>query len=85
VLSPQYLIWLVPLVALIPGRRGLVAVGLLAAAMVATQAWFPDRYWDYVNELELAWVVLLRNVLLLVLIVVLVVPARQDALSTSGG
>jgi hypothetical protein len=83
VLSPQYLIWLVPLVALIPGRRGIAAVALLAAAMVATQAWFPDRYWDYVNARELAWIVLLRNVLLLALIAVLVVPARRDALSTS--
>ena len=41
VLSPQYLIWLVPLVALVSGRRGIAAVALLVAALVATQAWFP--------------------------------------------
>src|SRR5207244_10972512 len=45
VLSPQFLIWLVPLVPLVRGRRGLVASGLLAAALVLTQLWFPNRYW----------------------------------------
>jgi uncharacterized membrane protein len=85
VLSPQYLIWLVPLVALIPGRRGIAALALLAAAMVATQLWFPDRYWDYVYRLDRAEVVLARNLLLVALLAVLVAPARRRALSTSGG
>ena len=58
VLSPQYLIWLVPLVALVSGRRGIAAVALLVAALVATQAWFPDHYWSYVYDLDRAWVVL---------------------------
>ena len=58
VLSPQYLIWLVPLVALVGGRRGIAAIALLAAALVATQVWFPDHYWDYVYDLDRAWVVL---------------------------
>ena len=53
-LSPQYLIWLVPLVALVRGRRGIAAVALLVAALVATQAWFPDHYWAYVNGLDRA-------------------------------
>ena len=81
VLSPQYLVWLVPLVPLIRGRRGLAATALLAAALATTQVWFPARYWDYANELELAWVVLARNLLLVALLLVLLVgrPARARA------
>src|SRR3989442_14064990 len=45
VLSPQFLIWLVPLVPLVRGRRGLACAGLLAPAMVLTRVWVPLRYW----------------------------------------
>ena len=75
VLSPQYLIWLVPLVALVRGRRGIAAVALLVAALVATQAWFPDHYWAYVDDLDRAWLVLLRNLLLVALVAVLSLPS----------
>ena len=47
VLSPQFLLWLVPLVPLVRGRRGLAASGLLAVALLLTQGWFPRQYWDY--------------------------------------
>ena len=50
VLSPQFVLWLVPLVPLVAGRRGRAATALLALALVATQVWFPDLYRDYVNE-----------------------------------
>ena len=43
VLSPQYLIWLIPLVPLVWGRRGLWASGLFAFACVLTQTYFPYR------------------------------------------
>ena len=50
VLSPQYLIWLVPLVPLVRGRRGLAASALLALAMLVTQYWFTSaRYADYIG------------------------------------
>jgi hypothetical protein len=55
------------------------AVALLVAALVATQAWFPDHYWDYVRELDRAWLVLLRNVLLVALVAVLSLPRRARA------
>ena len=82
VLSPQYLIWLVPLVALVRGRRGLAAVALLAAALLTTQVWFPGRYWAYVERFDLAWVVLARNLLLIALLAVLSLPAHARARSS---
>ncbi|HUZ81341.1 MAG TPA: glycosyltransferase 87 family protein [Gaiellaceae bacterium] len=74
VLSPQYLLWLVPLVPLVRGRRGVASTALLASALVATQVWFPQRYWAYVGSFHLAAVVLVRDVILVVLTVVLVAP-----------
>ena len=52
VLSPQFLIWLVPVVPLVAGRRGLRASVLLALALVLTQLWFPSRYWELARELD---------------------------------
>jgi hypothetical protein len=77
VLSPQYLLWLVPLVPLVRGRRGVAATALLTAACVLTQVWFPLRYWDYADDLHLAWVVLLRNVVLVALLATLAMPVAR--------
>jgi hypothetical protein len=71
VLSPQFLIWLVPMVALVRGRRGLLAMGVLAAAWIATDVFFPARYFEYVFHSHLAWLVLVRNFMLLALLLVL--------------
>ncbi len=73
VLSPQFLIWLIPVVPLVYGRRGLTASVLLAAALVATQLWFPYRYWElalHFGVLE-SWLVLLRDLVLVALFVYL--------------
>jgi len=75
VLSPQFLVWLVPLVPLVRGRRGLAATALLVAALLLTQAWFPRHYWDYVFNGDLAWVVLARDLVLVALVAVLALPA----------
>jgi hypothetical protein len=53
-----------------------VAVGVLIGALVATAAWFPDHYWEYVNGLDRAWIVLLRNLLVIALVGVLSLPRR---------
>ena len=76
VLSPQFLIWLAPVVPLIGSRRGLVASGLLALALVLTQTWFPYRYWDLARDLEPlpVWLVFARDLTLLALLAVLVWP-----------
>jgi uncharacterized membrane protein len=79
VLSPQYLLWLIPLVPLVRGRRGVVATGLLTVACVLTQVWFPQRYFAYADSFELAWVVLLRDVVLVALFAALVTPRRERA------
>jgi hypothetical protein len=78
VLSPQFLIWLLPLVPLVRGRRGVVASALLAAALVLTQLWFPYRYWDLALRFDepASWLVLARDVVLIALLVVLVEPSR---------
>jgi uncharacterized membrane protein len=76
VLSPQYLLWLIPIVPLVRGRRGLAATGVLTLACVLTQVWFPERYFAYVDGFELAWVVLLRDLVLVGLVAVLVMPRR---------
>ena len=41
VLSPQFLIWLIPVVALVAGRRGLAAAGLLGAALASDAGLVP--------------------------------------------
>jgi uncharacterized membrane protein len=75
VLSPQFLLWLIPLVPLVRGRRGLVATALLTTALVLTQAWFPRDYWAYALEFQRAGLVLARNLALVALVAVLVWPA----------
>jgi Glycosyltransferase family 87 len=79
VLSPQFLIWLIPVVLLVRGRRGLTASALLAAALVLTQLWFPYRYWDLALHFDTtaSWLVLARDVVLVALLVVLVEPSRS--------
>jgi uncharacterized membrane protein len=76
VLSPQFLLWLIPLVPLVRGRRGLAATGLLTVALVLTQVWFPRRYWDYVYAFDGAGTVLARNLALVALLAVLAWPDR---------
>jgi len=76
VLSPQYLIWLVPLVPLVRGRRGLVATGLLGAAMIATQYYYPGHYGSVVDG-SLAWLVLVRDLGLLAVLAVLSIPTLE--------
>jgi hypothetical protein len=79
VLSPQFLIWLLPVVPLVGGRRGVAASGLLAAAIVLTQLWFPFRYWDLALEFDepASWLVLVRDLVLLGLLAVLALGLRQ--------
>jgi hypothetical protein len=80
VLSPQFLIWLVPVVPLVAGLRGLRASALLGAALVLTQLWFPSRYWDLARELDPlpSGLVLARDLVLVALLVVLLRDSRRE-------
>ena len=70
VLSPQFLVWTFPLVALVVAGegRGQRTCGLLTLAAIAlTQVEFPARYWDVVAlQGEAVAVVAVRNVVLVV-------------------
>ena len=72
VLSPQFLIWLVPLVPLAAAVSGLGAPMLFVVALVLTQLWFPTRYWDVVDLGAVGWLVLVRDLVLVALFCVLV-------------
>ena len=69
VLSPQYLIWLLPFVPLAGPR----AAALYVAALVVTNVWYPKHYLDVVVHMNRGGIVLLvaRNVLLIALLWVL--------------
>jgi hypothetical protein len=71
VLSPQFLVWLVPVVPLVAGATGVAASALLGAALVTTQLWFPHRYWDVVGLEAVGWLVLVRDLVLVALFLVL--------------
>lgn len=68
VISPQFLIWLLPLVPLVLVP---LPAAVLAAALVLTHLWFPERYWDYVGLGSAAWLVLARNLVLVALVALL--------------
>ena len=83
VLSPQFLVWLLPLVPLVAGRRGAAATGLLLLACLLTRLWFPADYWELVKRFDVtaSWLVLARDLALVWLFVLLARPlmARERA------
>ncbi len=84
VFSPQFLIWLVPLIPLVRGRRGLAASAVFGAALVVTQLWFPFRYWDLVLRFDplASWLVFGRDLLMVGLLGVLLWPAAKPLAPT---
>ena len=64
--SPQYVVWLVPLVLLVPGRTGIAAIAIVGASLVLAQIWF--FHYSHVFQLEaITWLVVLRDLALLAL------------------
>jgi uncharacterized membrane protein len=82
VLSPQYLLWLLPLVPLVLGRRAAAAWATFVGALLLTHAFFPGRYDDLVAfEGPAVGLLIARNALLAALVVVLCVPLNTRAAS----
>ncbi len=74
VLSPQYLIWLVPLVPLVRGLRGALATVTLLVAFAFTIAYFPGHYFAFAGHQDRAWLVFVRDLVLVALVGVLGLP-----------
>ncbi len=85
VLSPQYMIWLLPVTVLVPGRYGRAALVTMVAAMLLTQTFFPLNYWDLVrlhpHEIML---LILRNLTLIGLLVLCWPRASLGSLPIAG-
>ena len=79
VFSPQFVIWLVPFVPLVRGRRGIVAGGLLASTLVLTQLWFPHHYWALADNLAQreSWLLLARDLCVVALAALLAWPRLE--------
>jgi hypothetical protein len=73
VLSPQYLIWLLPLIALLHSRR---LAALTLAALLLTQLYFQHHYHDVITLHPIVWAVIVRDLTLLALFCLL----ARDAL-----
>jgi glycosyl transferase family 87 len=80
VLSPQYLIWLVPFVLLVRGAHGLVAGGLLFLALGLTQTWFPWHYFTLAldHAAPWSWYLLARDLALVALAGVLLFELSRE-------
>jgi hypothetical protein len=66
VFSPQYLVWLVPLVVLVDGAAGVAAVALAAVALVLAQVWF-FHYGALFRFEWPVWLLVARDVVLVAL------------------
>jgi hypothetical protein len=86
VFSPQYMTWLVPLVPLVAGTRGRIAIGLFLAALLATQieiyGFEPihpvagSKFLAGTPDAWAPWLLFARNVLLVVVFGLLVAQLR---------
>jgi Glycosyltransferase family 87 len=79
--SPQYVVWLIPLVLLVPGSTGLAATAVVGAALVLAQIWF--FHYSHLFALEgIAWLVVARDAVLLALYVLLVLRLKTSTPSS---
>jgi hypothetical protein len=70
VFSPQYLVWLVPLVVLVGGAAGVAATALTACSLVLAQVWF-FHYHALFRIAWPTWLLLVRDLAVIALFAVL--------------
>jgi hypothetical protein len=77
VFSPQYLLWIIPLVALVPRRRGLYAIGEVGLASLLTALVYPRHFTEltHLASQPLA-AIIVRDLLILALVATLALPTR---------
>ena len=76
VFSPQFVIWLIPLVPLVRSR---IAPVLLVATLVLTQRWFPAHYWTLVSLAPReSWTLLARDLVVVALAGVLLLKLSRE-------
>lgn len=80
--SPQYLVWLVPIVPLVGGTAGIVGTALLGLALLTGRLWF-FHYREVFGLEGTVWLVVLRDLLLAALYGVLVFSLRRTRMPSS--
>jgi hypothetical protein len=76
VLSPQYMMWFLPVIPLLPGRWWRAATATMIVAWLLTQAVFPIHYWSLLSMSRPEIGLLVARNLSLVLLLVLCWPRR---------
>jgi uncharacterized membrane protein len=79
VLSPQYLIWLIPLTPLVARRVWPATMALTATAAGLTNLYFPWHYRGIREVTDWVWVLAARNLVLIALTLVLLDQLRREA------
>jgi hypothetical protein len=80
VLSPQYVVWLIPLVPLVARQVWVKAMLAMVAAMALTNVYFPWHYGGITHVTSWVWVLLVRNIALTALTLFLLLELRAGAL-----
>lgn len=83
VLSPQFLVWLLPSVFLVTGRFGLATAGIAVGAFILTQSYFPHHYWDLVALGRTEVLLLVLRDLTLVALVAAAWPRRGSGMAAT--
>ena len=82
VLSPQFLVWIVPAAVLVRGRFGWPSAVVVTLSLLLTQAYFPRAYWQLValQQPEMGLLVLRDAVLIVLLALVWPRPRMEERL-----